>query len=85
MPEISPEKLRNIKSRLESFCCALCGGKRLEIERPDTRTRSIISSWGGFSFEGLVIVCGDCGNSSCYYLKGDLFSEGISPQKKREF
>ena len=32
MSQISAEKLRDIKSRLESSCCALCGGERLEIE-----------------------------------------------------
>ena len=85
MSKISPEKLRDIKSRLESSCCTLCGGKRLEIEMPDTRTRSITLSWEEPPFEGLVIVCGDCGNSSCYYLKEDLFSDGVSPQKQERF
>lgn len=84
MSKISPEKLRDIKNRLENSCCTLCRGERLEIEMPDTRIRSIFSH-SGPSFEGLVIVCGDCGNSSCYYLKEDIFSEGVSPQKKKKF
>lgn len=41
MSQVSPEKLRDIKNRLESSCCALCEGERLEIEMPDTRIRSI--------------------------------------------
>ena len=81
MSEISPEKLWDIKNRLESSCCALCWGGRLEIEMPHTRTRSIIPSWGGLSFEGLVVVCGNCGNTNYYDLDGDHFSEGISSPK----
>ena len=45
---------------------------------PDTRIISIIPPWGVHSLEGLIIVCGDCGNSSYYYLKEDCFSEGVS-------
>ena len=84
MSQISPKKLRDIKNRLESSCCALCGGERLEIEMPDARIRSIFSH-SGPSFEGLVIVCGGCGNNNCYYLKEDLFSEGVSSQKEERF
>ena len=85
MSKISPEKLLDIKSRLESSCCALCGGERLEIERTDTRTRSITLSWEKPPFEGFVIVCGDCGNSSYYDFEKDCFSGRISPPKEERF
>ena len=32
MSQISAEKLRDIKNKLENSCCAVCVGEKLEIE-----------------------------------------------------
>ena len=78
MSRILPEKLRDIKNRLKSSCCAICESGELEIEMPEDRIRSIIPSHGGDAFDGLIIVCGNCKNSSYYDLKRDCFGDAIT-------
>ena len=79
MSRMPPEKLQHIKNRLKSSCCALCQSDKLNIELPEDRMRSIVPSYGGPVFDGLIIVCGNCKNSSYYNLERDCFDEAIIP------
>ena len=72
-----PEKLRDIKNRLKNSHCALCESNKLEIETPEDRIRSIFPPHGGDAFNGLIIVCENCKNSSYYDLERDCFGEMV--------
>ncbi len=78
MSKMHPEKLQDIKNRLKNSRCALCESNELEIEAPEDRIRSIFPSHGGDAFNGLIIVCRNCENSSYYDLEGDCFGEAIT-------
>ena len=78
MSRIPPEKLQDIKNRLKNSHCVLCESDQLEIEMPEDRIRSIIPSHGGDAFNGLIIVCKNCENSSYYDLERDCFGEAIT-------
>ncbi len=78
MSKMPPEKLRDIKNRLKNSHCALCESNKLEIEAPEDQIRSIFPSYGGDAFNGLIIVCKNCENSSYYDLERDCFGETIT-------
>ena len=78
MSKMPPEKLRDIENRLKNSHCALCESHELEIEAPEDRIRSIFPSHGGDAFNGLIIVCKNCENSSYYDLERDCFGEAIT-------
>ena len=76
MPKIPSEELQEIKDKLKNFRCAHCESDKLEI--PDARIQSIVPSFGGTSFEGFIIACKNCQNSSYYDLERDCFGMGVS-------
>ena len=78
MANMPSEKLRDIKNRLKNSCCAICESDELEMEMPEDQIRSIIPSYGGDAFSGLIIVCKKCENSSYYDLERDCFGAAVT-------
>lgn len=74
---ISYAELQDIKNRLKNSHCVLCESNELAIEMPEDRIRSIFPSNGEPAFNGFIIGCGNCENSSYYDLERDCFGDGI--------